>query len=180
MLPRFRIMAVSMEHLQIRVARISVVPIDVVHFDSVVMLEELSTTPTATLLCFKQLGQPRTGTRMPSLSATPVHPIPIVGAAVALNLDMPFDGHLTMGVKVDGVAAGGRCGKGTTAADPMPVPLDDPSNGFAGMPSMCPVAELDPDQVIQSCISDLTDPNAVVIRPAPNFGIELPDQRALR
>ena len=107
---------------------------------------------------------------MPSLSATPVHPIPIVGAAVALNLDVPFDGHLTMGVKVDGVPAARRRGKGATGADPMPIPLDDPSDGFGGMPSMCPVAEFDPDQVIQSCISNSTDPHAVVIRPAPNFG----------
>ena len=179
MLPRFRIMAVSMERLQIRVARISAVPINVIHFDPVVMLEEQSTAPTATLLRFEQLGQSRTGTWMPSLPATPVHPIPIVGAAVALNLDMPFDRHLTMSVKVNGVSAGGRCGKGATGADPMPVPFDDPSDSFGGMSSMCPVAELDPDQVIQSCISDLTDPSAVVIGPAPNFGIELIDQRAL-
>jgi hypothetical protein len=46
MLPRFRIMAVSMERLQISVARISAVPVDVIHFDSVVMLEEQSTAPT--------------------------------------------------------------------------------------------------------------------------------------
>ena len=146
--PRFRIVAVSMEHLQICVARISAVPINVIHLDPVVMLEEQSTTPTATLLHFEQLGPSWTSTRMSSLSATPVHPIPIVGAAVALNLDMPFDRHLTMRVKVDGAPVGGRRGKGATAADPMPVPLDDPSDGFGGMPSMCPVAELDPGQVV--------------------------------
>jgi len=137
-----------MERLQISVARISAVPVDVIHFDSVVMLEEQSTASTATLLRFEQLGQSGTGPRMPSLSATPVHPIPIVRAAVALNLDMPFNGHLTMGVKVDGVAVGGRRGKGATSADPMPVPFDNPSNGFGGMPSMCPAAELDPGQVV--------------------------------
>jgi hypothetical protein len=54
--PRFRIMAVSMERLQISVARISAVPVDVIHFDPVVMLEEQSTIPTATLLRFEQLG----------------------------------------------------------------------------------------------------------------------------
>jgi hypothetical protein len=56
MFPRFRIMAVSMERLQIRVARIAVVPVDVIHLDPVVMLEEQSTVPTATVLHFQQLG----------------------------------------------------------------------------------------------------------------------------
>lgn len=143
--PRFRIMAMSMEHWQICIARISAVPIGVIHFDPVVMLEEQTTTPTATLLRFKQPGQPRTGIRMASLSATPVHPVPIVRAAIALHLDMPFDLHFTRVVKVDGVSAGGRRGKGATGADPMPVSLENPSDGLARMPSMCPVAEFDPD-----------------------------------
>ena len=179
MFPRFRIMAMSMERLQVSVARISVVTINVIDFDSVVMLEEQSTIPTASVLRFEQPGQSWTRTRMPSLSDTPVHPIAIVRATVALNLDMPFDSHLTVCEKVNGVPACGRRGKGSTAADPMPVPFDDPSDGFRGMPPMCPVAELDPNQVVQSCISHLTDPNAVVIRPAPDFGIELIDQPAL-
>jgi hypothetical protein len=40
MLPRFRIMAVSMERLQVRLARIAVITVDMVHLDSVVMLEK--------------------------------------------------------------------------------------------------------------------------------------------
>jgi hypothetical protein len=179
MFPRFRIMAVSMEHLQISVARISAITIDVIHFDPVVMLEEQSTITTTTVLRFEQLGQSRTGTRVPSLSDTPVHPIAIVRATVSLNLDMPCDCHLTMRVKVGGVLARGRRGKGTTGADPMPVSVDDPSGGFRGVPSMCPVAEFNPGQIVQSCIGHLTHPNAIVIRPAPDFGIELIDQRAL-
>ena len=43
LLPRFRIVAVSMERLQVRKARIAVVAIDMVHLDPVVMLEEQST-----------------------------------------------------------------------------------------------------------------------------------------
>ena len=39
MFPRFRIVAVSMQRLQIGRARIVVVSIDMVHLDSVVMLE---------------------------------------------------------------------------------------------------------------------------------------------
>ena len=86
-LPRFRIMAVSMERLQIGVARITAITIDVIHRDLVIMLEEQSTVPTVTVLRFEQLGESRTGVWMPSLSATPVHPIPIIRAAVACDLD---------------------------------------------------------------------------------------------
>ena len=148
--PRFRIMAMSMERLQVSIARISVITVDVIHFDSVVMLEEQSTIPTATRLRFEQSGQSWASIRMPPLSDTPVHPIPIVRATVALNLDMPFDRHLTVREKVNGVPAGGRRGKGSAVADSMPVPFDDPSDGFRGMSSMCPVAEFDPDQMVQS------------------------------
>jgi len=88
-------MAVSMERLQVSIARIFVITVDVVHFDPVVMLEEQSTIPTAPLLRFEQSGQSWTGTWMPSLSDAPVHPIAIIRATVDLNLDMPFDGHLT-------------------------------------------------------------------------------------
>ena len=38
--PRFRIVAVSMKRLQIGVARIAAIPIDVIHLNPVVMLEE--------------------------------------------------------------------------------------------------------------------------------------------
>ena len=52
LLPRFRIVAVSMERLQVRKARISVVPIDMVHLNPVVMLEEQPTVATAAALLF--------------------------------------------------------------------------------------------------------------------------------
>jgi hypothetical protein len=46
-------MAVSMEHLQIRVARLSAITVDVIHLDPVVLLEEQSTIPTATVRRFE-------------------------------------------------------------------------------------------------------------------------------
>src|SRR5215510_13745466 len=49
-LPRFRIMAVSMKRLQIRRARIAVLAIDMVHLDAVVMLEVQPTVTTPALL----------------------------------------------------------------------------------------------------------------------------------
>ena len=57
MLPRFRIVAVSMERLQIGKARIVVITIDMVYLDPVVMLEAQPTVATAPALLFQQLGQ---------------------------------------------------------------------------------------------------------------------------
>ena len=52
MLSRFRIVAVSMERLQIGQARIVVVPINMVDLDAVLMLEEQPTVATAPALLF--------------------------------------------------------------------------------------------------------------------------------
>ena len=54
--PRFRIVAVSMKRLQIGVARIAAISIDMVHLNSVVMLEEQPAVATLASLCFEQLG----------------------------------------------------------------------------------------------------------------------------
>ena len=121
LLPRFRIMAVSMQRLQISRARISAIPIAMIHLDPVVMLEEQPAGATTPLLLFQQPGQSWIGVGMPSLPRTPVHPIAIVRTAVPLGLDMPRDGHLTMEVERHGVRAGRRSGKGLTSTKPTPV-----------------------------------------------------------
>ena len=96
LLPRFRIVAVSMERLQVGRARIAVVPIDMIHLDPVVMLEEQPTMATAPVLLFQQLGQFRTGVRVSSLPCAPVHPIAVIGTAVALDLAMPVRSHIAV------------------------------------------------------------------------------------
>jgi hypothetical protein len=50
MLPRFRIMAVSMERLEITRARMASIPIDVIDLNAVVMVEAQPTRRTAPLL----------------------------------------------------------------------------------------------------------------------------------
>jgi hypothetical protein len=57
MLPRFRIVAVSMQRLQIGRARIVVISIDMVYLDSVVMLEAQPAVATTPVLLFEQLCQ---------------------------------------------------------------------------------------------------------------------------
>ena len=100
LLPRFRIVAMSMQRLQVRRARITVVTIDMVHLNPVVMLEEQPTTATASVLLFEQPGQSCTDVGVSALSRAPVDPVPIIGTAVALDLHMPGNGHLAVGQQV--------------------------------------------------------------------------------
>jgi hypothetical protein len=117
--------------------------------------------------------------RVPSLSCAPVHPIAIIGTAIALDLDMPRNRHLTMGMEIDGVRPSGWGGEGTTGVEPMPVPLNGPPDGLGRVSSMCPVAELDPREVIESRIRGFAHADAVIVCPSPDFGVELTDHLAL-
>src|SRR5262249_23026678 len=105
-LSRFRVVAVSMERLSIGKARIVAIATHVVDLDPVVMVEEQPTIATAPVLLFQQFGQSQTGIRVSSLSRAPVHPVTIIGTAVALDLDMPGYGHLAVGQEVPGVRVG--------------------------------------------------------------------------
>ena len=104
-LSRFRIVAMSMERLQVCKARIAVVAIDMVHLDPVVMLEEQPTGATAAALRFEQPGQSCTDMGVSALSRAPVHPIPIIGTAVALDLHMPGNRHLAVRPQMLGIGS---------------------------------------------------------------------------
>ena len=96
MFPRFRVVAVSMKRLQIDVARIAAIPVDMIHLNPVVMLEDQPAEATTSALHLEQLCQSQIGIRMPSLSCTPVHPVTIVRAAVTSHLDVSRDRYRTM------------------------------------------------------------------------------------
>ena len=97
LLPRFRIVAVSMQRLQVRSARITVVTIAIVHLNPVVLLEAQPTTATASVLLCEHPGPSCTDVGVSALSRAPVDPVPIRGTAVPLDLYMPGDGHLAVG-----------------------------------------------------------------------------------
>ena len=96
-LPRFRIVAVSMKRLQISVARIAVVSIDMIYLNPVVMLEEQPTVATSAALLLKQPGQSSIDTGVSALSRAPVHPIAIIGTTVTLDLHVPSNRHVAVG-----------------------------------------------------------------------------------
>ena len=116
MFPRFRIMAVSMKRLQIRIARIAVITVDMIHLNPVVMLEEQPTITTPAPLIFEQPRQFGTDRWMPSLSRAPVHPIAVIGTAMALDGDMPCNRHLAVSPKARRLRVGRRGGKGQAGA----------------------------------------------------------------
>src|SRR5712691_2873402 len=179
-LPRFRVVAVSMQRLQVRKARITVVTMDMIHLDPVVMLEEQPTMATASMLLFQQPGQSCTDVGVSALSRAPVYPVPIIGTAVALDLHMPGNGHLAVGQQVPGIGVGGRGGKGQTGASPMPVPPDGPGGGCPRVSPACPVAEFNPGEVIEPFGDGVAHSDAIVVGPSPNGGVELADQLSLR
>jgi len=172
LLPRFRIVAGSMQRLQVRQARITVVPIDMVHLNPVVMLEEQPTMATASVLLLQPPG--------PSCTDAPVYPVPLRGTAVALDLHMPGHGHLAVGQQVRGIGVGGRGGTGETGASAMPGPPDGPGDGCPRVSPACPVAERDPGEVIEPFVDGMAHANVVVVGPSPHGGVALADQRPLR
>ena len=179
-LPRFRVVAVSMQRLQIGRARITSIATDVVDLDPIIMLEEQPTIATAPALPLQQFCSSKTHTRVSSMSRAPVHPIAIIGTAVALDLDMPGDGHLAVRQEVCGIGIGGGGGKGQTGAQPVPVPLHPPGGGLLRVSPVCPAAELCPGEVVEPFIDGLAHAGAVIVRPTPDFGVELADQLTLR
>src|SRR5881409_184405 len=179
-LPRFRVVAVSMQRLQIGRARITSIATDVVDLDPIIMLEAQPTIATAPALPLQQFCSSKTHTRVSSMSRAPVHPIAIIGTAVALDLDMPGDGHLAVRQEVCGIGIGGGGGKGQTGAPPVPVPLHPPGGGFLWVSPVCPAAELCPGEVVEPFIDGLAHAGAVIVRPTPDFGVELADQLTLR
>ena len=180
MLPRFRVVAMSMKRLQIGRARIASVTVGVIDLDPVVMLEEQPTIATASLLCFEQFGESGTDLRVASSSRAPVHPVPIRGTAVALDLDMPGKGHLAVPQEMRGIQIGGGGGKGQTGTQPVPVPFHPPGGSFLRVSPVCPAAELCPGEVVEPVIDGLTHSGAVIVRPTPDDRIELADQLPLR
>src|SRR5688572_20658540 len=101
-----------------------------IDLNPVVMLEELPTIATASVLLFQQFGQSQTGTWIPSSSRAPVHPIAVIRTPVARDLNMPCNRHLTMREKVHRISVRGGCGKDQTRVLSAPIPILRPGDGF--------------------------------------------------
>src|SRR5437870_9684372 len=179
MLPRIRIVAVSMQRLEVRPACIAAIAIDMIDFNPILRVEEQPTVGTAPPLLLEQHGQSRTDPWVPSLSRAPIDPIAIIGTAGAPDFDMPGDGDLTMGMEVPGMRSSRRRGKGQAGAQPVPVALYHPRRGFGRVTSVCPAPELGPGEGVEAGIHGLAHTGAGVVCPTPDYGVELTDHLAL-
>ena len=130
LVPGFRVMAVSMEDLEIGIAGIVSLPVDMVNLKWVSMLEEQSAIGTAPSLPCEQGGQSGTDHRVPSLSLTPVHPIPVVRTPIARDLRVPQTRGVTMGSEICLTRTGGWRGKHASGFPVGPVSVVYPSSRF--------------------------------------------------
>ena len=180
MLPRFRLVAMSMQRLEVHRARITVVTMPMVHRHPVVLLAEQPTATTAAVWLFEPPGPSCPDLGVSALSRAPVDPVPIIGTAVALDLDLPRHGPLAVGQQVCGLGVGGRGGKGETGAYAMPVPPDGPGGGLPRVSPACPVAECAPGEGVKPFVDGVAHADAVVVGPAPHDGVALAAQRPWR
>jgi hypothetical protein len=179
-LPRFRLLAVSMQRLQIRRARSAVLAMDMVHRDAVVMLAVQPPVTPPALLPFEPPCQCGTDHWMPALSCAPGHPIAIVRTAIALDVDMSHKRDLAVSPTARRVRGRRRGGQGQACAQSIPVAPGDPSERFARRSPAGPGSELDPGELIEPSVDGLPPTGAGVGSPAPDCGVELANQPALR
>jgi hypothetical protein len=79
----------SMSGLEIGIAGIASIPIDMVHFQVVCMLAAQATIGALPVLPFDQGGQSEPDRWVASAPCTPIHPIPILRTPIARNLHVP-------------------------------------------------------------------------------------------
>ena len=123
MFPGLRVMAMSMEGLEIDRAGGSSIPIDMVDLKLVSMVEEQFTVGAAPALLFDQGGQSKTDRRVASSSCAPIHPIPIVRTPIARDLGVPQTGDITMRGQIRLTRTGGWRGKHLAGFLSVPVPV---------------------------------------------------------
>ena len=179
-LPRFRLVTVSMERLQMGTARLAVISMALIDLDPVVMLAAHPPRATTPAWLFQPRGQSQTDARVASLSRAPVHPIALRGTTVAVDLAMPGHGPLAVGQEASGVRVRGGGGKGQTGASPMPGPLDRPCGGCLWVSPAGPAAQRGPGEVSEPVGDGVADAGAVGVRPAPDCGGALGHHLPLR
>src|SRR5437016_14352614 len=104
--PGLRIMAMSMEGLEVVITRVLSISVAMIHLRLVIMLEVLSAVGRAPVLFFEQSGYAGLQRRVVSPAAAPIHPIPIVRTPIAedhamtedVAISMVGERHLSVGI----------------------------------------------------------------------------------
>jgi hypothetical protein len=179
MFPRLRIVAVSMQRLQVHRARLAAIAVDMVDFPPIIVVKEHPTVGTAPPLLFAHHRPSRTALWVPSLSRAPIDPIPIRGTAMAPDFAMPGDGDLPRGLEGPGLRSSRRRGQGEAGAQPAPGALSHPRGGFGRVTSVCPTPERGPGEGIEAGIDGFAPTDTVGGCPAPDGGVALADHCAV-
>jgi hypothetical protein len=169
-----------MERLQVRRARLAVLPVDMVHLDAVVIWEAQPTVPTPALWRGEHPRPCGAERWRPPLSCAPGHPIALVRTAMALDVDMPCHPHRAVRPKARRVRGRRRGGPGQAGAPSLPGAPGDPADRLTRRSPACPGAERDPGALIEPPGDGVPHPGAVVSGPAPAGGVERAPHQALR
>jgi hypothetical protein len=179
MFPGFRVMAMSMEGLEIDIAGVSSIPIDMVDLTLVSLVEEPFTVGAAPALVFDQGGQSRPDRRVVPASLTPIHPLSIVRTPSAGDFRVAQTGGVTMGGEGRLTRTGGWRGTHLAGCLSVPGPVRHPPCRCVGVSPARPGTPLPPGETIQATTGRLTYPSAIVVGPTAYGGVELVDQGRL-
>src|SRR5262252_2683417 len=178
-LPRLRIVAVSMQRLEVRPACMTAIAIARIACNPIRSVEAQPTGGAAPPLLFEQRRQSRTDFGVPSLSRAPRDPIAIIGTAGVPDFAMPGAGALTLGLEGPGMRRRCRRGTGQAGAQPVPGARDHPRRGCGRVTSACPTPQLGPGEGVEPGIHGRAHTETVVMCPAPEDGVERTDHLAL-
>jgi hypothetical protein len=179
MFPGFRVMAMSMEGLEMDRAGVSSIPVDMVDLKLVSMVEEQFTVGAAPALLCEQGGQSRPDRRVLPASLTPIHPIPIVRTSIACDFRVAQPGGVPMGGEGRLTRTGRWRGQHLAGFLSVPVPVRHPPCRFVGVSPARPGTPLHPGETSQATKGRLTYPSAIVVGPTAYLGVELVDQGRL-
>ena len=152
--------------------------IPVVQCEGLLALEDLSADRTASCLLLQEFCTKRRGRLQRQLSISILKvclPVGVEWVGVALDLDMTLGFNRLL--ETDDVLTSRGISQAPGFAQLMgKVALGDPAPGFVRVAELGPAIEPSPDEAVELRTRFATDDVAVVVRPAPEDGVESSDE----
>lgn len=150
---------------------------DVIDFHPISIHEEQAAGWALPLLCLQESSDSRRDFRMTSQAHTPIHPVPVIRAARALDLHIPANrGPI---VRVQAERAVGRLEDPALPFVHSPVFARRPALVLVRMPVDCPRTEPRIEHVVDLREDPRTGYVRVVLRPTDDQRVQTLDQRTL-
>ena len=176
---RLSLVAVLMKKLEVRhrIRSPAGVGKDVIDFHPLSIHEEQAAGWALPLLCLQESSDSRRDFRMASQAHTPIHPVPVLRAARALDLHMPSNRRPI--VRVQAERAVGWLEDPAFPFIHSPVFARRPALFLVRMPVDCPGAEHRIEHVVDLREDARTGYMRVVLRPPDDQRVQTLDQRTL-